>query len=94
MNVYDVPFVSVAKVQLSVDSDVGEQVCPPGAMVTVYAVIGVPFVAAGDQLTVMLPLPGTAVGRAGAEGYGANVTFEPADTVPVPPMLHGLTLKV
>lgn len=53
-----------------------------------------PFVAAGDQVTVMLPFPGMAVGRAGADGYGARVTLEPADTVPVPPMLHGLTVKV
>lgn len=35
VNVYAVPLVSVPNVQLSVDSDTGEQVCPPGETVTV-----------------------------------------------------------
>jgi hypothetical protein len=55
----------------------------------------VPFVAEAAHDTVMLVSPGVAVGTAGAEGYGARVTGdEGSESVPVPPMVQGLTVKV
>lgn len=67
VKVYGVPFVSVLTVQVSRPED-QVQVFDPGDEVTVYLVMGVPFVAGFVQVTVALFVPRVADGLAGAVG--------------------------
>lgn len=87
VKVYVVPFFNVATVQLSVVSEVGPQVFVPGEEVTMYAVIGVPFVVAdAAHDTRALLLPRTAFGFPGAVGVPAATAVDAAEgsDVPVP----------
>lgn len=94
VKVYVVPFVSVPTVQVS-GPDAQVQVFPPEEAVTVYEVMGEPFVVVGavhDTVSLLLPL--TAVGLPGAVGTPATTAVEGADAGDVPTPLWALTVTV
>lgn len=94
VKVYVVPFVSVPTVHVSGPDDQA-QVLPPVEAVTVYEVMGEPFVVVGavhDTVSLLLPL--TAVGLPGAVGTPATTAVEGADAGDVPTPLWALTVTV
>ena len=82
--------------QLSVVSEAGEHVSPPGVDVTVYEMIVVPLDVDAVHNTAALVSPGVAVGLPGMVGFPAGTTagVDRGDGVLVPTPLCAVTVNV